>query len=75
MKDIRTVIEENETTNEYGVKVINELVRFDKLYSSGKIAQGYTEFVWYKTVGDRRMIVCSFKTEKKIRETMEKFGF
>ena len=77
MKNIETVIERNEKTNEYGIKVVNEFVRFEKAYSDGKIAKGYTEFVWYETVGEngRRSYKMSYKTEAKIRKAMVEFGF
>lgn len=65
--NIETIIERNEKTNQYGVKFVNELVRFDKAYSTGKIAKDYTKFVWYETVGENgiRSYRVSYKTEAK----------
>lgn len=66
-KYTETIIERNEKTNEYGVKEINEVVKLESACTK--------EFIWYKTVGDYKHIVCSFKTEKRMREAMKKAGF
>lgn len=77
MKNIKTVIERNEKVNECGVKVVNELVRLDKVCSDGSIAKGYTEYVWYEEVGedDIKHIKISYKTESRMRKAMVEFGF
>lgn len=67
MKHTKTVIDRKETKNEYGVTIINEIVEIKS--ASDK------EFVWYRTIGDFKSIVCSFKTEKRIRKAMEEIGF
>lgn len=67
MKYIETTIERNEKTNENGVAVVNEVVKIET--SCNK------EFVWYRTVGDYKSIICSYKTEKKMREAMKNIGF
>lgn len=66
-KYIETVIERADGLNEYGVQVVNELVKIQTACN--------TEYVWYKTVCGNKSIVCSFKTEKRMRVAMADFGF
>lgn len=69
MKDIRTTLEVIEKiTNDS--KITYELVRLDKIYSSGKIARGYTEYVLYETIGEHTSIKLNYKRESKIRQAM-----
>ena len=67
MKYIETTIAKNEKVNEHGVTIINEVIKIETSCTK--------EFVWYRVVGGHRCIVCSFKTEKRMREAMVKIGF
>ena len=62
MKYMETVIERKETINENGVKIVNEIVKLKSACTE--------EFVWYRTTGDHKCIVCSYKTEKRMRKAM-----
>ena len=66
-KYIETTIARNEAINENGANVINEVIKIETACTK--------EFVWYRTVADYKSIVCSFKTEKKMRDAMASIGF
>lgn len=67
MKATETIIERREGMNTYGTSVINEVVEIKSACNR--------EFVWYRTVGEHKSIVCCFKTEKRMRKAMADFGF
>lgn len=68
MKAIKTSIERREGTNEYGTKVVYEVVELKTPCNK--------EYVWYETVADGITFVkCSYKTEKRMRKAMEDLGF
>ncbi len=67
MKVTKTIIERNEGQNEHGCKITNELVKIETNCTK--------EYVWYKTINDHKCIVCSYKTEKRMRKAMADCGF
>ena len=77
MKKIQTVIEKAEKTNEYGVKTINELVEFKKVFKnqSGEERAIEVEYVWYQSIGEHTSSVCRYKKESAMRKKMEEYDF
>ena len=77
MKEISEVLERAERINEYGVKIVNELVVLKKVYNDkdGNEKVLEQEFVWYEKTGDFTRTFCIYKREKKMREKMEKYNF
>lgn len=67
MKARETIVERTEGLNEHGVKIINELVKIETACTK--------EYVWYRTTGDSKCIVCSYKAEKRMRKAMTDYGF
>ena len=62
-----TTIERKQKKNEHGVTIVDEIVKLESACTK--------EYVWYQSIGDYKRIVCSFKTEKRMRKAMEEIGF